>query len=261
MLRQSPVRLAALGACVAVAACSKIDTLFSAAKCDGPTAYVAGSTVSGALGSACKGPTGRTGELYTMTLTQPTGLQPTVTTTSFNPLIGLYTASGKTVVEYIAGSSFKAFLPAGTYQLLVARTSTTDGAFTLATPAVALGSKCSNATGSIGDTDMGITTRGATIAGSVTATDCGAANAKFHWYRMRVATGDTVSSTITVDRTAGLSLADPTGTMVASKELSAAGTWSNTYVATADGWCILKVESRTANNSANLPLAYQISIK
>ncbi len=255
-------RLTMLLAVSLLGGCSVVDKITgnSSDTCKGASAYTAGATMAGTLGAGnCKGPTGTAGQLYSMTLSQQANLQLTVTTTAFTPFVGLYTSAGKIVAENLTGSPLKAFLPAGSYQVLVTRTSDKDGAFTLTSPTSALGG-CASSIGSISESEIGVTIRGASFGGTVTATDCGAANAKMHWYRVQLATGDTISTALTVDRVAGLYLVNSTGTTIASKEMTGAGSWSHTYVATADGYFSVHIESRAVNGVNSLPLNYTVAV-
>jgi hypothetical protein len=242
-----------------VASCHAGDNLTSS--CSGPSAYTAGATVNGTMGvNDCKGPDGSSGQLYTMTLGQQSNLALTVAATDFPPFLGLYTSGGKVIATNNTDTKIKVFLPAGSYQVFVASNSGKGGSFALSSPVAALAG-CSSSTGSLFAVDIGITMKGASFSGSITSTDCGAANAKTHLYEMHLATNDTVGTSITVDHPAGLYLVNSTGLLTSSKEMSAAGTWTSTVPASVDGWYTLRIESRTVNGSSNLPLGYTIALK
>jgi len=229
--------------------------------CDGPTSYQAGSTASGTMGvHNCSGAHGGSGQVYTMALSQQSNMQLTVTTTAFTPFLGVYTAAGKVVAEDLTGTPLKVFLPAGTYQVFVGKAAGSDGAFTLTSPAAALGG-CASPAGTRSDADLGFTTRGAAFSGTVTDRDCGALNAKTQVYVVRLATGDTLNASVTVDRMAGLYLVNSTGVTVAHKELPGPDTWAAAYVATADGDYTVHLESRSDSASSNLPLGYTLVLR
>lgn len=257
-------RFVPLAAMVVLGGCNLVDgiTGSSGSSCGGPTPYTAGSTISDTLGvNNCPSPTGGSGQLYSMTLTEQSSLRFSVTNATFTPLISLYRPDGGVIAEELGTGVLKAFLPPGTYQLFVARTSDRNGPFTLASVSAPLGGPCSSSTGTLSTTDMGVTMRGAEFAGTLTATDCGAANAKMHWYRVRLLNGDTLRTTVTLDQQGGVAIVDNKGTIAASKELGSAGAWSHTYVATTDGTVTLRVESRLNNAGAGLPLHYTMSVK
>lgn len=231
-------------------------------QCAGPTPYTAGTTVTGTLGvNNCASPTGGKGQLYAVTLSQQSNLRFTVASSAFTPLIALYRTDGGAIAEELGSNVVKAFLPPGTYKLFVARTSNNDGPFTLSSPSAPLGGPCSSSTGTLASIDMGFTMKGAQFTGTLTGTDCGAANAKMHWYRIRLASGDTLHASLSSDQPAGFSLVNTTGAMTRSKELTAAGTWSTTYIATADGTITLRLESRASGTGTGLPLHYTVSLQ
>lgn len=253
-------RLVSLLALSFLAGCSLFDKITGSSSCDGPYTYTAGSTATGTLGhNNCEGPDGGSGHVYAMTLTKQTNMRVTVTSTAFTPLIAIYTSANKLVAQDLVNGVINVFLPAGSYKIFVARSSSNDGAYTLTTPTYALAG-CSSTTGTLQVVDMGFTVRGADINGSLTPTDCGASNVKMHWYRFRQVSSDTISTTVTTDKTAGLYLYNASGTVVASKELPAAGTWTTKYVTTADGFLTMRVESRSSGTATNLPLTYNIKI-
>ncbi len=261
---KSMSRLAPL-ALLLLAACSKIDSVFgsgSSSSCSGATAYTVGTSVSGTLGTHdCKGPNGFNGQLYSLTTSAQTNIKVTVATTAFLPTVDVWTATNKIVGETSVDGTLRAFLPAGSYQIFVYSMAGQNGAFTLTSPPTTLGGGCLTATGSLTDSDMGYTLKGAAFNGQLTTADCGAANAKMHWYRVRLTGTDTLNTTVTVDKPAGLYLMNATGSIVAAKEMPAAGTWNNTYISTADGSYTLRIESRAAGTVSNLPLNYSVALK
>jgi len=255
-------RVLALLPLVFAGGCSLVDKITgsSSSTCNGGTAYTALTSVTGATGEHnCKGPDGTDGQKYTLTLTQQTNMLLSVNNATFTPFLGIYTSKGGAIAQSTPDARFKLFLPAGDYQVYVERMAGKDGSFTLASTATSLGG-CSSTTGSVASADEGVMTRGASFSGTLTSSDCGAVNAKVHLYEVRLATGDTLKTSVTVDQMAGVYLVNTTGAPITSKELPGPGTWTNTYVATADGFHIVRVESRAANGSSNLPLKYTISI-
>jgi len=261
---KSLFRLAPL-ALVLLAACSKIDNIFgssSGSSCSGATAYAIGSSVSGTLGTHdCKGPNGFSGQLYSLTTAAQTNIKVTVATTAFSPTVDVWTSTNKLVGETSVDGTLKAFLPAGSYQIFVYSLVGQGGAYTLTSPTTSLGGGCLTSNGSLTDSDMGYTLKGAFFSGQLNTTDCGALNAKMHWYRVRLTGTDTLNTTVTVDKPAGLYLVNATGSIVATKELSAPGTWTNRYISTADGSYTLRIESRAAGAVSNLPLNYTVTLQ
>lgn len=243
-----------------LAGCSLFDKISGGSSCGGAIAYTAGSTATATLGDKnCESPDGGSGHLYTMTLAQQTNMRVTVTSTAFTPLIAVYTSANKLVAQDLVNGVLNVFLPAGGYKIFVSRSTKNDGPYTLTTPTYAL-TGCSTTTGTLQVVDMGFTTKGADISGSLKASDCGASNAKMHWYRFRQSSADTVNTTVTVDKQAGMYLINASGDVVASKELPGAGTWTAKYITTADGFLTMRVESRANGAATNLPLGYNIKI-
>jgi hypothetical protein len=250
---------------VVLAACSKIDSVFgnsSSSSCSGATTYTVGSTVAGTVGvHDCRGPNGFSGQLYTLTTSAQTNIKVTVVPTAFAPTVSMFTGTNTTVGESSYDGTLRAFLPAGSYQIFVYSVTGQGGAYTLTSPTTTLGGGCLSSNGSLTDSDIGYTLKGAAFSGQIIATDCGAINAKLHWYRIRLAGTDTLNTTVTVDKPAGLYLVNTTGAVVATKELTAPGTWTNTYAATADGTYTLRIESRASGSVSNLPLNYTVALK
>ena len=232
--------------------------------CTAPKSYAAGSTITGTtIGAICKSPDGRLGELYNMTLTQQSNVFLTLATTGFPGFIGLYTASGDVIDEEgTPDTKIKAFLPAGTYQVFVNDSRSGGGAFTLTSPSVSLeGCTATNGAGvnlNGGGINLGHTVKGASFGGTVVATDCGNALSKTDIYEIGLKAGEVLNLSITVDRLSGLSVTQPGQAIVARQELAAAGTWTTTVTATTAGRYQIHIESRTANGSSNLPLAYSV---
>jgi hypothetical protein len=256
------ILFALLSPAAALSGCSLVDRISgNSDDCSGPVAYTAGTTVTDTLGVRnCRGPSGEAGRLYTMTLAQQGNLWVSASSGAFTPRLKLYTADNTDLSEAYEAPVLKVFLPAGNYQLFVARTSGQDGPFTLSSPTSSLGGSCSTTTGTLTDDDMGITALGAEFDGILTTADCGAVNARTHWYRFFLSSGDTLNLSVTSDRAAGFSLVGTEGTAVASKELPGAGVWSHTYVATANGTMTLRLESRLGEASGGLPLHYSVSL-
>jgi hypothetical protein len=257
------LRLAPL-AILMLAACAKIDSIFgnsSSSSCSA-TVYTLGSTATGTMGvHDCRGPNGFSGQLYSFSATAQTNIRVTVVPTGFAPTVSVFTGTNKIVGESSYNGTLRVFLPADSYQIFVYSLDGRGGAYTLNTPATTLGGGCLTSDGSLTESDMGFTLKGAAITGQIIATDCGAVNAKMHWYRIRLAGTDTLNTTVTVDKPAGLYLVSTTGAVVANKELAAPGTWTSTYAATADGTYTLRIESRASGSVSNLPLNYTVALK
>lgn len=258
-LRAAPLAL------VVLAACSKIDNVFgnsSSSSCGGATAYTVGGTATGTLGvNDCKGPNGFSGHLYSLTVSAQTNIKVTAATSAFTPTVTVFTAANKTVGESSVDGTVKAFLPAGSYQIFIFSLAGQGGAYTLTSPTTTLGGGCRSSTGSLTDADIGFTIKGAEFGGQIVPTDCGAVNAKMHWYRVRLTGTDTLHTTVTVDKPAGVYLVNTAGAIIANKELTAPGTWTNTYISTADGAYTLRIESRASGSVSNLPLNYTVALK
>lgn len=238
---------------LSLTSCSKIADLVGAGtgNCSGPQPYTAGSTVTGTTGSnLCKGPDGSNGQLYSMTLSQPSAMDLTVTASGFPPHLALYTAANDLIAQ-TNDARLKFFLPAGAYTVFVSSLSNKDGSFTLTSPATEL-ANCA--------TTSGITTKGASISGTLTATDCGNSFSKVDHYDLQLKAGTTLSVTFTVDRLAGLLVLSPTGPL-ATKEMAGAGTWTTSVSIPSTGYYGVQVESRTTGNGAsNLPVSYTITL-
>lgn len=249
---------------VLVTACSKLDGIFGHASSDTCSAasYTVGSSATGTLGvNDCVGPNGFSGQLYSFTATTQANIKLSVATTAFVPTVSVFTAANKIVGEASTDGTLRTFLPAGSYKLLVYNLAGKGGSYTLTSANTSLGGGCISANGTLTDADMGYTLKGVSLSGQITSTDCGALNAKMHWYRVRLASTDTLNTTVTVDKPAGLYFQNTSGAVVASKEFTAAGTWTYTYPATADGSYTLRIESRASGTASNLPLNYTIALK
>lgn len=244
-----------------VTACSATDSTTLGATCAGPKTYAVGSTLNGTtVGANCRKPGGSndgpTGELYNMTLTQQSNFFLTLEATGYPGFVGLYTSSGDVIDEEgISNTQLKAFLPAGTYQVYVGDTKGAGGAFTLTSPSTSLDG-CTTING--GGVNLGHIVKGASFSGTVVATDCGNTLAKIDIYEIRVKAGEVLNLSITVDRLSGLSVVNAGGAVVASRELTAAGSWTTAVTATTAGSYLIRIESRTANGSSNLPVAYSV---
>jgi len=237
---------------LSLASCSKIADLVGAGgTCNGPQPYTAGSTATGTTNnSTCKGPDGTNGQVYSMTLAQPSGMDLTLAASGFPGHLGLYTAANDLVAQTNDGK-LRVFLPAGAYTVFVSSTSNKDGSYTLTSPATDL-ANCNS--------PFALTARGAVISGTVTATDCGNSFSRVDHFDLQLKAGTTLTVTFTVDRVAGLLVQAATG-LLASKEMSGAGTWTTSVTIPTTGYYGVQVESRTTGNGAsNLPLAYTISL-
>jgi hypothetical protein len=199
--------------------------------------------------------------LYSLTASAQTNIRVTVVPTGFAPTVSVFTGTNKIVGESSYNGTLRTFLPAGSYQIFVYSITGQGGAYTLTSPTTALGGGCLTSDGSLTDSDIGYTLKGAAISGQITATDCGALNAKMHWYRVRLTGTDTLNTTVTVDKPAGVYLVNTTGAVIATKELTAPGTWTNTYISTTDGAYTVRIESRASGSVSNLPLNYTVALK
>ncbi|MFA6167451.1 MAG: hypothetical protein WC700_12610 [Gemmatimonadaceae bacterium] len=249
-------------ALLVVAGCAAIDGIFgNSSTCASATAYIVGTSTSGTMGQGnCRGPTGADGQLYSFTVSAQTNIKVMVATSAFTPALALFTSTNKAIGATTLDGTLRAFLPAGSYQIFVSTNSGKGGAYTLTTPNTALGG-CTSSTGSIADSDVGFTIKGATFTGQITESDCGALNAKTHWYRVPLSGSDTLSTSVTVDKPAGLYFLDTSGAVIVTKELPAAGSWSYTYPSTTDGTYTLRIESRASGSASSLPLNYTVTLQ
>jgi len=224
--------------------------------------YTVGSTVTESLGSnTARGPNGSVGRLYTLTLTQQTNLLFTLTANGFPPFLGLYTGSGQAIVERAnTDTSFKAFLPAGTFQLFVDSMNDANGTFTL-TSAPTQPSGCMYPGSSYSPLSNYHTVKGATLVGTITTSDCGGEGARTHIYELPLTSGTQLSVSFTVDKFCGLAIRGAGGTL-ASREMAGAGSGTLTATIPSSGYYTVHIESRTNGNGvSSLPVAYTISIQ
>lgn len=219
-------------------------------------AYTVGASVTENLASnTARGPNGGVGRLYTLTLAQQTNLLFTLTANGFPPFLGLYTATGQPIVERpSANTSFKAFLPAGTYQVFVDSMDNSSGTFTL-TSAPTTPSGCMYPGSTYSPLSNYHTVKGAALAGTITTSDCGDALARTHIYELPLTAGTQISVSFTVDKASGVAIHG-----LASREMAGAGTGTLTATVPTSGYYTVSIESRTLGGVSSLPVTYAISI-
>lgn len=259
-----PTRVLASAALVILAACGGAGGTGSSGETPNGSAqaYTAGSSVTESLASnTAQGPNGGVGRLFTLTLTQQTNLQFTLTANGFPPFLGLYTSVGQAIVERAnTNTSFKAFLPAGSYQVFVDSMNNASGTFTL-NSALAQPGPCLVAGGDQSPLDNLHTVKGAALAGTITSGDCGNSLAKTHVYELPLAAGAQITVAFTVDKMSGIAIRSSTGTVLASREMAGAGSGTLTATASAAGYHGVHLESRTANGLSSLPVTYTVTIQ
>lgn len=223
-------------------------------------AYTAGASITESLASnTARGPNGGVGRLYTLSLTQQTNLLFTLTANGFPPFLGLYTATGQPIVERPnTNTSFKAFLPPGTYQVFVDSMNDSSGTFTLNSSPAQVG-PCL-VPGDQTSLDNIHTAKGATLAGTITTSDCGGGLARTHVYELPLTAGAQIAVAFTVDKMSGIAIRNASGTVLASREMTAAGSGTLAVTVPTAGYYGLHLESRTSGGVSSLPVAYTLSI-
>ena len=225
--------------------------------CSGPAPFVPGSTVTGTTsqgGNNCKSPDGSVAQLFTMTLGHPENLELQLAANGFPPHLGLYTSNNDIIsLTNESPGRIKAFLPSGSYKIVVASTSGRDGTYSLtSTPAEQKG--CTPGESA--------TVIGATIVGAITADDCVEGGIQFDFYSLRqLPPGITVTVSGTVGARSGIFLIGPSS-VLAQKEMLAAGSFTMaTMVPAQTGYYGLRIEARRVNNVVNLPVTYTVTLK
>ncbi len=196
--------------------------------CGGPQPYTVGATATGKLGeNECSGPGGIVGHLFALALTGQTNFAVSMVPSGFEGVVGLWTASNQLVFEASGSGAIGApvFLPAGQYTLVVGRSKQGAGSYTLSTRTTAL-------------TDCGTdawTIPGASISGTLTESDCaGAPGVRQDIYFIRLAAGQTINATATMDQPGQLAVFTGT-TVLANKQVAKGGSASLSYTATSSG--------------------------
>lgn len=206
------------------------------------------------------GPQGGAGQLYNLVLTQQTNLRFDLSASGFPPFLGLYEASGRPICERNASDFwFKAFLPAGTYQVFVSSTSDASGTFTLTSTPTQPG-PCSDPSGNVTPITVLHTVKGASLGGTITAADCGGTLSRAHIYEIRLAAGETINVAFTTNKMSGFTIWGYPGTQLTGKEMSAAGSGSFSFTAPSANYYTLDIESRTAGGVSSLPVTYTATI-
>ena len=225
--------------------------------CSGPSPFVPGTTVTGVTSQGanyCVSPEGPLAQMYAMTLSQPENVHLQLTANGFPPHLALFKSNNDLIsATNDVPTQTRAFLPAGTYKIVVASTSGKDGTYSLtSTPAEQKG--CTP-----GET---ATILGTTIVGDITSDDCNAGGIQFDFYGLRqLPSGIAVTVSGTVGAPATMLLLGPNG-ILAEKDIAAAGAFTMTATVPAQtGYYGLRIESRRVNNILTLPVPYTVTLK
>jgi hypothetical protein len=181
-----------------LAACSSVERLTGTgdAKCIGPLALTVGTPVSGnsATTNRCNTPNGDTGNLFSLTVTEQTNIEFSVSS-GWNAAIGVWTSAKEQVtVRDGVSVSARAFLPPGEYIVSVWGGGNEGGPYTLTTrPTTASG--CARF--------VSASAIGAVISGTIDATDClTTVGTREENYSFWAAAGRTVTVTVSADQAA-----------------------------------------------------------
>ena len=251
--------VALLALAFTLGACSAVEKLTgTGGSCSGPEAITPSGSVSGQTsGAYCKAPDGSMGHVYTLTATQPTALDISVTPSGFQPWIGAFTASGTLLMQTNTSPwRLKLFLAPGSYLFGVSPVGNKDGSFTLVTAPAEI-TNCKGGPGANVSTtgeDNGLTMKGAVITGALTNADCGGGTMRGDTYGLSGATaGSTWNFTFTADRAASISV--HVGTQaIASKSLTAAGTTTLTVAGSSDYTFRVSVNGTPGTGAINYTL-------
>ena len=182
---------------LSVGACSGDPAGSSAPDCTAAAAYTIGGSVSGSLGAGdCRGPDGGFSDPYSFTTNTSTSFRATLTATGFAPNLILLQgtaaslSTAKTVFD--GESSANAFIPAGSYVIVVAADDGKTGSYTLTS-------------GSSNTSDCSIRSfifRGASASGTINANDCvgGMATIRQDIYEVYMESGSSVTINATSNR-------------------------------------------------------------
>lgn len=250
--------LPAVTLCFLVAACGGDASGPAAAVCTSATAYTIGASVSGSLGAGdCQGPNGDAGDPYQFTTTSSTSFRATLTASGFASNLTLYQGTVASLsaakIVFEDDNDANAFIPAGSYFLVVTANDGKTGSYTLTTgPANTNG--CSL---------ISYISRGASANGSINAGDCagGLASIRQDIYEIYMDSGSSVSVTATSNRPGGVLFRSGSATSadLVSRTFASAtgGTASFTYTATSSGYYRVHVLNETgATTTAN----YSVSV-
>ena len=239
----------------AAAGCGAVDALTGNDPCKGPAPLVPGSSVSGVTSQGdnnCVSPDGTRQQLFTMTLSQPTNVDFQLTANGFPPHLGIYATGKQEIMLTNQPPRMMAFLPAGTFTVVVGSTSGRDGTYVLATSPAADHKGCVVR-------EAG-TMVGAVLTGSVTADDC-IDVPRHDAYFLLMPTAGTLTISGTVGARAGILLVGlGTTGVIASREMSAPGAFTLTVPSLAAGHYGIRIEARTVNNVTTLPIPYSLTI-
>ena len=162
-----------------------------AGKCNGPQNHTVGSAATAAIGTDDCEVMGRYGDIYQLTLTGQTNFRVTVTPSGFDAAISLLagnsSAPGSAIEVFGTDGSgpigANAFLPAGSYFILVGSSNCKSGTYKLESQSVSADGCGSN-----------WTYPGADLSGVVTTSDCeGGASARQDIYQIQLKRGQTVA--------------------------------------------------------------------
>jgi hypothetical protein len=249
-MRRNVAVLAILGIGLA---CS--DSTTPALNCTGSTAVSIGTTISGASGeNACSAPGGEVGQLYTFTLSSPNNVNFAVTG-SFDGEMTLYAgSSASSEIMNVAGAgnlAGRAFLPAGSYTLVMEPTSKSSGAYTINPTFISENANCFV---------QSFAAKGVNISGSITGVDCANAspNERVDNFLIRLTAGQSVSVSGSISRPGNFAVMAPNSTSIAvlrTVTVQTGGSASFSYTATTTGYHAIFV------SALPVPTAYTLSIQ
>lgn len=211
------MRLLLPAALLALAACGETDTSLPGT-CRGLVTYGVGSTATDTLGqNECARPGDVGGHLYRLSLHLHSNIGLTMTPTGFRGVLAVYDSLGTLVwSDNSEGAiAMKLYLPPGAYLAVAGRYGATGGPYTLT----------SAATAQLDCTPIGRTIRGASIAGSVTATDClGALAYRYDTYGVRLTAGQVVTIVANTEATGRIEVIQDASNSVIDAQATVANT-------------------------------------
>jgi hypothetical protein len=231
-------------------ACS--DSTDPALNCTGSVTLSIGTTINGTSGdNACTAPGGETGQLYTFTLASANNVNFAVTG-SFAGEMTLY--SGSSEIMNVAGSgqmAGRAFLPAGSYTLVMEPTSKSSGAYTINPTFISENANCFV---------QSFAAKGVSISGSISGVDCTNPNPneRVDNFLIWLKSGQSVSVSGSIARPGNFGLVAPNSSTTAVLQTVLAqtgGTTSFSYTATVTGYHTIFV------SALPLPTSYTLSIQ
>jgi hypothetical protein len=195
-----------------LAACAE-DSTGPKLNCTGTTAMTIGATATGVSSdNVCEGPDGEKGQIYAFTLPTAGNVNFAVTG-SLNGELTLYSglsSSPATAVEIMnvavnGTGAGRAFLPAGSFFLVVEPTSNTSGSYTINPTSIADNPNCFV---------KSFISRGVTVSGSVTGVDCTNPDpiVRVKTFYIYLKSGQTINFTLAANKVGGFYVGGPSST-------------------------------------------------